>query len=322
MTMRLAIRIARGLAALVVGSAVTTVACAQAWPAKPMRLVIGYAPGGVTDVINRIIAEEAGKRLGQAITVENRPGSAGLVAALAVRNSAPDGYTLLGGSLSGSDPIFLKEGIHAPKELTPVSGFIHGDWFLYVPTSIGVNNLRELAAYGKANAGRFRFSSPATTNTLYFTMVAKTLGVPFENIPYKDSTQTIAALLQGDGHVTFNAASGFDPHIQAGKLKAIATLSPQRSHVRPDVPTAREQGVDLERRFNIGMWGPLGLPREIAGRLHATIRESVAVPAVAERIRAAALTPTPDAPEEMLRELLADLEFFREAIALSGYQRQ
>lgn len=320
--MHLKTKLLAGLFAVSAALALPISGSAQTYPSKQIRVIIGYGPGGVTDVLNRLVADEAGKRLGQPMVVENRPGAASLVAAQAVKASAPDGYTLLGGSVTGFHPIFMKSALDASKELTPISTFAYGDWFMYVPTSINVNSLRDLAAYAKANPGKMRFAAPATTNTLLFNMVSKRLGITFENIPYKTTDQTIAAMLQGDAAVTFNAVPGFDPHIQAGKLKSIALLSPARSPIRPDVATAKEQGVDVELRFNIGLWGPAGLPNDIVGRLNAAVREALKNPTVAERIRNAALSPTPASPDEMLRDFNKEIGLYREAIADSGYVPQ
>lgn len=297
-------------------------ASAQSYPSKSVRVIIGYAPGGVTDVLNRIVADEIGKRLGQPFVVENRPGAAGLVAATAVKNAPADGYTLFGGSAIGFNPIFMKASMDASKELTPISAYATGDWFLYVPTSLGINNLKDLAAYGKANSGRVRFSSPATGNTQLFAMISHALGFKFENVPYRTTDQTIAALLSGDGHATFNAAPGFDPHIQSGKLKPISTLSPGRSPVRPDVPTAKEQGVDVVVRFNIGLWAPAGLPNDIVGKLGATVREALVTPSVAEKFRNAALTPQPSPPADMLREYASEIAAYKAAMTVTGYEPQ
>lgn len=320
--MHLKTKVLAGLFAVSAAVSFATPAGAQAFPSKQMKLIIGYGPGGVTDVINRLVADEVGKRLGQPMVVENRPGAAALVAATAVKTAPPDGYTLYGGSVTGFHPIFMKASMDASKELTPISTFVYGDWFMYVPTALNINGLKDLAAYAKANPGKIRFSSPSTANTLLFGMVAKRLGFKFENVPYKTSDQTIQALLTGDGTATFNAASGFDPHIQAGKLKSITTLSPARSPVRPDVPTAKEQGVDVELRFNIGLWGPPGLPNDIVGKLNATVREALRNPVLVERVKNAALTAAPASPEEMLKDFHNEIALYREAIADSGYVPQ
>lgn len=301
-------------------AAASSTAIAQNYPNRPIKLIIGYGPGGVTDVLNRLIADEISKRVGQPVLVENRPGAGALLASRAVKLAPPDGYALFGGSGSTFSPVMMQDSLDITKELAPISMFASGDWFMYVPTSIGVGNLRELAAYAKANAGKFRFSSPSPSNTMLMAMVAKHFGFTFENIPYKASDQTIQAMLTGDGHVTFNAASGFGPQIQAGKLRAIATLSPKRSAMMPDVPTAQEQNVPIVTQFEVGLWAPLGTPRDIIMKLNAAVVEGLKNPATVEKIRNASLQPASSTPEALLEANKAALAFYTEAAALIGFK--
>jgi tripartite-type tricarboxylate transporter receptor subunit TctC len=310
------------LLALGAGLAISAAAAAQAFPNKPLKLIIGYGPGGVTDVINRVVADEMGKRLGQPVTVENRPGANALLAAQAVKNAAPDGYTLYGGSATTFAPVYMKENMIASKELAPVATSGLGDWFMYVPTSLGINNLKELAAWAKANPGKMRFAAPSPSNTMLFARVAKDMGFTYEAIPYKTTDQTIQALIAGDAQVTFNAASGFDAMLQAGKLKAISTLAPGRVAIRPDVPSATEQGVPLVVRFNQGIWTTLGTPRDVILKLNAAVNEGIKAPAAAEKIRNAALAIQPMTPEEVAKAYDQELQFYTEAAKLINYQPQ
>jgi tripartite-type tricarboxylate transporter receptor subunit TctC len=292
------------LLALGAGLAISAAAAAQAFPNKPLKLIIGYGPGGVTDVINRVVADEMGKRLGQPVTVENRPGANALLAAQAVKNAAPDGYTLYGGSATTFAPVYMKENMIASKELAPVATSGLGDWFMYVPTSLGINNLKELAAWAKANPGKMRFAAPSPSNTMLFARVAKDMGFTYEAIPYKTTDQTIQALIAGDAQVTFNAASGFDAMLQA------------------DVPSATEQGVPLVVRFNQGIWTTLGTPRDVILKLNAAVNEGIKAPAAAEKIRNAALAIQPMTPEEVAKAYDQELQFYTEAAKLINYQPQ
>lgn len=297
-------------------------AVAQSYPSKPVKIVVGFGAGGVTDVLNRIMADQMSKVSGGSFIVENRPGAGGLLAAQTVRIAAPDGYTLFGGSVATYTPVFIKESLSADKDLSPISSFARGDWFMYVPTSLGVTNAKELAAYAKANDGKFRFASPAKSNTMLMAMVAKQQGFKFEDIPYKTTDQTIQALLTGDGHVTFNAASSFPPHIQSGKLRAIMTLSPTRSPLMPDVPTAKEQGVNLVTNFNIGLWAPFATPRDLIMKLNGYVVESLKDATTVTKIRNVSLSPVSAKPEEMLADFKSDNAFYVEAAALTGFVAQ
>jgi tripartite-type tricarboxylate transporter receptor subunit TctC len=306
----------------VVAAAAAWPASAQTFPNRPMRLIIGYGAGGFNDVMNRIVADEAGKLLGQPMVVENRPGASGMLAGTAVKNSPPDGYTLYGGSVLEFHPILQKSSIDATKELTPIANYLFGEWLLYVSGNIGVNSLKELVAYAKANPQKMRFASPSNTNFMLFSVIAKRNGFTFENIPYKATDQTISALLTGDCVVTLNATSGFEGYVQSGKIKPISTLSPSRSQTWNTVPSAAEQGLDLDLRINAGMWGPLGMPSDVVNKLNATVREVVKTPSVVEKFRAASVNPAPLSPEELLKFVNDSVATYKEAIALTGYQPQ
>lgn len=304
-------------------AALPIAASAQTFPSRPLRLIVGFAPGGPTDVMNRIVADQMGKQLGQPVVVENRPGANSLLAAQAVKNAAPDGYTLFGGVVTVFAPVFMKENpIVASKEMAPVAGTISGDWFMYVPSNLGVASIKDLVAWAKANPGKLRFAAPATSNQMLMAVVAKRLGIDFENIPYKASDQTIPALLNGDAQVTFNGASGFLPHVQTGKLRAIATLAAQRTALLPEVATATEQGIPLVLRFTHGVWTTLGTPRESIQRLNDAVNQALRDPKLIETARNGAVVVAPMGPEEMIRTYESQIQFFSEAASLIGFKPQ
>jgi tripartite-type tricarboxylate transporter receptor subunit TctC len=293
---------------------------AQSFPARPLRLIIGFAPGGITDVLNRMVAEKMGAHLGQPVVVENRPGANSLLAAQAVRNAAPDGYTLFGGVSTVFAPVFMKSGFSAATELAPVAATVTGDWYMYVTSSLGVGSIKELVAWAKSNPGKLRFAAPATSNHMLMAVFSKRLGMEFENIPYKATDQTILSLLAGDTQVTFNAAAGFEPYLQNGKLRAIATLAPARTALMPDVPTAAEQGVPLVLRFNHGIWTALKVPRDVIARLGEGVNAALQDPQLQEAARKASLAVVSMTPEEMVRTYEGQIQFFTEAAALINFK--
>ena len=294
---------------------------AQTFPARPMQVIIGFGAGGIADILTRIATDEMSKRLGQPIVVENRPGAAASVAAHAVRTAAPDGYTLYSGPTNSFSPIYLKENaIEAWKDLTPISFIASGDWFMYVPSTLPVTNLKELAAYAKANT--LRFAAPSTGNTMLMAQISKRLGIKYENIPYKATDQTITSLLRGDTHVTLNARAAFVPFLQKGELRLIATLSPKRLDVTPDVPTAIEQGVDFEARSAISLWGPPGLPAAIVATLNSAAVQALKMPGVVEKFRNASFNAESSTPQELARKAQAEVQWQGEAAKLIGYEPQ
>ena len=298
-------------------------ASAQTFPTKPLRLIVGYGAGGVTDVLARVVAAEMTPRLGQPVVVENRVGANGQISAVAVKSATPDGYTLYTGSVASFSPTFLKDNpVAATKELAPISVTAYGDWFIYAPASMNVSTLKELAAYAKANPGKFRFAAPSQSNTMLMAIVAKRMGIEFENIPYKTSDQTIQAMLSGDTQVTINAAAGFDSFVTSGRVRAIATLSEQRSPVMPAAGTATEQGLPMSLRFIHGLWTTIGTPRDVVNKLSSVVIDAVKSPSAIEKIRNIAMVPGGSTPEELLRVTEAEVTIYGEAAVLTGFKPQ
>jgi tripartite-type tricarboxylate transporter receptor subunit TctC len=298
-------------------------ALAQAYPSKPVRMILGFAPGGSTDILFRVIAEDMGKRLGQTVVIENRPGAGGVLAAQAVKQAAPDGYAIWAGGPMPFSPVMMKENpMLLSRELAPISVVAYGDWFLYVPTSLNVRSLRELIAYAKANPNKFRFATISPFNTMVLAMVEKSTGIKAELIPYKTTDQSIAAVLTGDSEFTINAAGGFQSFVESGKLRAITTFSPQRTDAIKDVPTATEQGVPVVTRFSHQMWGPQGLPRDVTARLNAVLAESLRNAAVSEKLRGFGLAPSPSTPEELVRAYDTEIKQFSDAAESIGFKPQ
>lgn len=293
------------------------------YPTRPVRVFVGFGPGGISDVIIRIVSEEVGNRLGQSLVIENRPGANGVLAAQAVKRAPPDGYSIFGGSVASFSKVFMKDlGLAAAEELAPISMLATGNQFLYVSAALPIRNLQELASYAKAN--RIRFASQAPNNSMIMAIVAKRMGFPQETIPYKTTEQVLAALLTGDAHVSVNAAGGgYGVHVEAGKLRPITNLAAQRStDVLTAVPTAREQGVDIETQVMMAYWASPGTPAALVKRLQDATADAVRNPAVAEKIRKAGYTATSSTPEELLRRTEADARLLTEAAQAIGFTPQ
>jgi len=297
-------------------------ALAQSFPSKPIRLVIGQGPGGVTDVLFRLVADEMGKRLAQPVVVENRPGAGSMVAVTAVKASPADGYTLYGGTPTGFSPVYMKNGLLAGKELTPISGIAYGDWVMYVPSNLGVKSLAELTAWAKANPGKARFGASAPVGNLVMAVVARRMGFSYEYIPYNSTAQVITAVLGGDLAATANAVQGFQQHIQSGAMRAIATTGAKRTEFLSDVPTLMEQGLPLTAQFTQGLWGPLGMPKDVTAKLNTAVNEALRNPATVARFKNATLVPSPSTPEELIKEYEGELRFLTEAAEIAGFKPQ
>jgi tripartite-type tricarboxylate transporter receptor subunit TctC len=301
---------------------VASSAIAQSFGDRPIRLIIGFGAGGVTDVLQRLVAEQMSKRLKQPVIVENRPGASGLIAAQAVKNAAPDGFTLLGGSVTIFSPVYLKGGLIASKEFSPVATTALGDWYVFVAGNLGVNSLKDLVDWTKAHPDKLRAGSPAVSATMLTTMLAKRLSIDVETIPYKTSDQGILGLLRGDVQMMVGALSGSEAYLKTGEIKAIATLSPERVPNMPEVATATEQGVPIVLRFNHGIWAPLGTPQEVVMRLNAAINDSLKEPSLIEAIHNQSLLVVPMSPEEMVKSYDSEIAFFTEAAKTIGFTPQ
>ncbi len=307
------------LAPILIGLSLTC--SAQTFPNKPIRVLVGNGAGGITDVVVRISTEEMGRRLGQPMVVENRPGASASIAGNAVRTSSPDGYTLYGGSVASFSPAFLKDAsIDATKALAPVSMLGAGDWFIYVPSNLPINNLKELVAYGKTN--QIRFSAASVVNTMIFALIGKRMGFTFENIPYKATDQTITSMLNGDTQVTLNAASGFAPFLSGGRLRVISTLSGKRLELMPNAQSGIEQGLPLELYSQIGLWGTLGTPADVIAKLNGAAVEALKTPAVIERFRNVSYNPVSTSPQELIRRVDDEIKLLIEAAALIDFKPQ
>ena len=298
-------------------------ALAQSYPSRPVHMILGFGAGGSTDVLFRVIADDMGKHLGQSIVVENRPGAGGLISAQAVKQAAPDGYTIWAGGAMPFSPVMMKDNpMNLSRELAPVSLVAYGDWVMYTPASLGVNSLKDLVQYAKANPGKFRFATISPFNTMVLAMLEKETGTKAELILYKTTDQSIQALLTGDSEITINAVAGFTSFVQAGKLRPIAVFSPTRTETYRDTATASEQGVPINTRFSFQMWSTLGTPRDAITRLNTAVGQSTANPAVAERIKVTSLAPTHSTPEELQQAYDGELKLFGDAARQIGFQPQ
>lgn len=301
-------------------SLAATSAFSQAYPNKPVRVLIPFGAGGVTDVVARTFSEELGKRLGQPFVAENRTGAGGGVAANALKNSAADGYTLFGGSVTPFHPVFVKEGVDAGKEFQTVSNHGYGEQFIYVRSNLGINTMKELV--DRARAGTIKHGSLATTQHMLLSLVAKQLNFKYENIPYKTTDQVVTAILAGDVDIVLTSIPGWTPHVESGKLKTLVSLSATRSPFQPATPTVREAGGDLVFHFNLGMWAPKGTPRDVLNRLVAATAEAAKSQAVQEKMKAFGMVVQTTTPEEQLKIFEREIGAYAEAAKLTGYQPQ
>jgi tripartite-type tricarboxylate transporter receptor subunit TctC len=263
---------------------------AQAYPSKSVRMVVGFPPGGGTDVVARVIAQKLTEWWGQPVTVENRAGATGTIGADAVAKSPADGYTLIMGHVNstGIAPnLFLKLPYDPIKDFAAVAYVGYVPNVLAVHPSVNVKSVKELVALLKANPGKYNYASSGNGSTQHLAgeMFKQLTGTSIVHVPYKGSGDAIKDLLAGVVAMNFDTMPPVMPHIQAGKLRGLAISTPKRLPQLPDVPTFLEEGIT---GFDVANWygvmAPAGTPREIVQRLNADINKAMQVPEVRARL--------------------------------------
>ncbi|MDR7378853.1 tripartite-type tricarboxylate transporter receptor subunit TctC [Rhodoferax ferrireducens] len=265
------------------------VALAQAWPAKPIKVVVNFPPGGAADQIARAISVPLQEALGQPVVVDNRAGAGGNIGGEAVAKAAPDGYTLLltsGGLVSINPAIYPKMSFNPAKDIVPVAAAARVLVFLEVKPSLPVKDVKEFIAYAKANPGKLTYGSPGNGSSPHLAgEMFKDMTQSFSvHVPYRGAAPAMQDLLGGQVDFMFDPGIGLN-QVRAGKLKLLAVGSPHRSPLFPDVPTLDEvglKGFDADTVF--GFYAPAGLPAEILARLNTEINKILGTQAVKDRI--------------------------------------
>ena len=278
-------------------------AAAQAYPNKPVRLVIAFPPGGTSDFVGRVIADKMSQFLGQPIVIENRPGATGLIGTQAVQQAAPDGYTLL---LAPSD-FTLAPGLQPKPPYDPVKDFAAIGLFINYPhvlvayPGLPASNAKELIALAKAKPGQLNFASGGSGGSNHISGVAFThaAGIDITHVPYKGNGPAITDLLADRVQLLFTSIGPVEGHLKSGKLKAIAVTGPKRLAALPDVTTVSEIALPgYEFMTWYGLAAPAGTPKAIIDRLNADLRKTMASPEVMEKLANIGGDLTVNSPEE------------------------
>ncbi len=276
-------------------------AFAQAYPSRPVRLVVAFVPGGATDTLARQISEDLKQALGQPVVIENRPGAGGYIAWNHVANSEPDGYTLLlaENALGISQALYRKSksGFDPLKQYDPVARVATSPSALIVATHIPAKTVGELVAYSKTVKGKMNYASAGvgSVSHLNFEVFKDAVGMEAVHIPYKGGGAAIADIVAGHVPMTITSVQGTKSLVEAGKLKALAVTSLGRSPAMPNVPTMQEAGVkknaDVELRFWFGIFGPKGLPGPVKAKLEGVIKSVMAGQGLRQRLANLDITP-------------------------------
>jgi tripartite-type tricarboxylate transporter receptor subunit TctC len=310
------------LAALSLAAAAPVLA--QTWPTKPVTLLVPYAPGGATDIIGRVIAEELSQTLGQRVVVENRAGAAGSVGAAAVARATPDGYLLLMGALTSHSinmGLQAKPGFDLKKDFTPISLAGTVGLALVVHPSVQAKTIPELIALAKAKPDEFNYASSGNGSPQHLAgeMFNARAGTKLGHVPYRGSGPAMTDMIGGQVKVMFDTIPSVLQHVNAGSLKAIATTGREPSPFMPTYPTAISQGL---ADFEIGSWfgvlAPAGTPQPIVDKLNAEIVKALNSPKALEAMKLQGVTPKPGTPADAAALIDSEMTKWSTVIKATG----
>ena len=305
---------------------ITGTALAQDYPTHPIRMIVPFAPGSTPDVFARIVGDEVGKRLKQPLVIENRAGAGGNVGTDMIAKAAPDGYTI-GASITGplvNNTVLYKKLPYDPfRELAPITLGVHQPNVLAVTPALGVNTMQELFALLKKNPGKYNYASigAGSLSHLSIELIKDKTGTFIVHIPYNSSPAAVTSVIAGDTQIASLAPLAIMPQVQAGRLKALAISTPQRSPLLPNIPTFREAGIlNVEATAWIGVVAPAKTPQPILDRLNREFVAALRDPQVAEKLRAQYMDPAPMSQAEFAAFMQAELARWTPVIKRSGAQ--
>jgi tripartite-type tricarboxylate transporter receptor subunit TctC len=292
---------------------------AASYPDKPIKLVVPYPPGGSTDPVARLLAQDIASRIGQPIVVDNRPGAAGSIGTEAVARAAPDGYTiLLHTSVIATDPTLKKNAAYDVKrDLAPVTLAVTGPYLVVVNPSLPVRNIAELIAYAKANPGKLFYGSAGqgSSGHLIGELFKQAAGIEMTHVPYKGGGPSITGLMGNEVQLLFDTLGGSRALAESGKLRALAVTSPARSPVMPNVPTVSESGLkDFQAVYWLGIFAPAKTPPPIVDKLYREIKQSLDNPEIKAKLQEQGNVAQALPPAEFAKVLDGDIQRYRTVI--------
>jgi tripartite-type tricarboxylate transporter receptor subunit TctC len=295
-------------------------ACAQAYPSRPLRLIVPFAPGGAVDIIGRLVADAVSRSLGQPVVVENRPGAGAAIGAEAVARSAPDGYTLLIGTSSThgvNSAVNPKLSYDPVKDFSPVVLLATAPWMVVVNPSLPVHNPKELIEYAKAHPGQLNFASygRGSSNHLATELLKARAGIDVVHVPYKGSAPALLDLVAGQVNFMLDTYSTSAPLVEAGKIRLIGVTSSKRVPYAPDVPTVAESGVPgyVTGAF-FAIWLPANTPAPIVERLNREFNSALKQDVIKERLLKLGLQPAGGTAQELGRVVVDEVRTWADLV--------
>ncbi len=298
-----------------------TGAWAQGYPSKPIRIVVGFPPGGGNDIIARMVGAKMQEAWGQPVVIDNKPGANSIIAAEFVAKSAPDGYTLLvnaTGGMSVNPVLYAKLPYDPLKDFVPISMVGSFPLVLVVNPSVPAKSVGELVAYAKANPGKLNYSAGSTAFQVATEMFKQMTGTDIKHIPYKGSAASITAVISGDVQMTIVDSPPLMPQLKSDRVRALAVTTPKRAAAMPELPAIAESVPGYEMALWIGMFAPAGTPRDVAAKLTAEVVRIVALPDIREKLAGMGVEPLGNTSEQVTEWIRREIERFGPVVKAAG----
>ena len=317
------------LGALIVSTVASFPAQAQTnapYPTKPLRFVVGLAPGGATDIVARLVAQKLTESLGQSVIVDNRSGAAGSIGAGIVAKAPPDGYTLLVVSSSFSiNPSLYDLPFDSVRDFVPVVQIAQAPFLLVVHPGLRVDSVKDLVALAKAKPGTLYFSSGGNGGSGHLAgeLFKRMADINVDHVPFRGGSPALQGVMSGQVQFTFSAIVAGLQQWRAGRVRALAVTSAQRSKAAPDVPTVSEAGVPGYQAHSwYGILAPAGTPRAVTDRLNAAVAKIVRMPDISEKLLADGAEPVGGTPAQFARHLSDEIDRFRKLAKAVGLRTE
>ena len=299
-------------------------ASAQTYPDRPVRILVPYSPGGITDIAARVVGAKLSEYWGHQVIVENRSGGNGLIAMTAAVKADPDGYTLViasGGDVSLNPALLEKMPYDIERDLIPISGVSEAPIVLAANSRSAYHSVADVIAAARANPGSVDIGTPGVGSITHLILewLALSTGTKFQNVPFKGGGPAVQALISGVVPLAILASSSVTPYVQDGSLRVLGVTSATRSPLNPQWPTLREQSIaDVDGTNWTALYAPKGTPQATIDKLNADVGRALASPDVRERFASGGAQAIPSAPGELAARQRSELAIFRSVVAKSG----
>jgi tripartite-type tricarboxylate transporter receptor subunit TctC len=311
-------------AALIASIAVCSPAFAQAYPSRPIHIVVPFPPGGLNDTVIRIMQPYLQQKLGQTIIIDNKPGASGLIGTEQVAKAAPDGYTLL--VVASSHTVAPATNTQMPfdteRDLAPVSLLIRDPLMFVASTKLGAKTLGDFVALAKSKPGKLNYATPGNDSQSHFVteLFDERAGIQMVQVPYRGGAPAVLSLIAGETDFAVLSTQLSEPQIKAGKLVPLASGGHERSAQFPNVPTLAQSGYDLEALQWVGMLAPGKTPSDVIGKLNTTVREVLSLPDVQQKFAAQGVTAAPTSPEAFQELITKEIKQWKEVAKTAKIQ--